>query len=71
MKNILSRLCRLEEMQPEALVVVCKLQGEETTLTVDECIRQNGDFIRVQAGSSLADVSKLLDYMAGQNCAIY
>ncbi len=71
MKNVLSRLCRLEAMRPEPLTVLCKLPtGEETVLTVDECIRQRGDFLRVKTRNNLGDVDKLLNYITGEICVI-
>lgn len=71
MSTILTRLSRLEAMRPDSLTIICKMPaGEETVMTVDQCIATGADFLRVQSGNDLRDVGRLLDYMAGSACVI-
>lgn len=70
-KNVRQRIDRLKSMIPKPMTVICKLPtGEETVLTVDECIQAKADFVRVNSGSRLEDAHRLLDYMCGPNCVI-
>lgn len=72
MANVKRRLTALTAaLMPEPLTVICKLPtGEETFLTVDECISAGADPIRVKDGSKIKEAIRLLNYMAGPECVI-
>lgn len=64
MSSINARIARLWEQLPKPVIVLCRLpDGSERELSVDECIHQGGDFIRVVSGSDLLDIRKILDTM--------
>lgn len=65
MNGIIKRLSILErERLQEPLIVLAKLPtGEEKPMSVDDMIKNKGDFVRVLNGSSLTDLDKILKLM--------
>lgn len=62
MKTILSRLERLEAIQPSHLILEIVINGEVKRMTAKEFVAAGYDFFsaRIVAGNSLEDVDLLL-----------
>lgn len=63
MKAILSRLERLEAMQPAHIILEIVIDGEAKRMTAKEFVAAGYDFFsaRIVAGNSLKDAGLLLD----------
>ncbi len=63
-KGIYKRLADLEKRYAKnPLIVLCRTETGEETMTVSECIRRGADFVRVVGGADLADLDLLLSNM--------
>lgn len=63
-QGLIKRLERLENLRPNNLTVLAKIDGNEKECTIDEFMRLPGAvFVRVLKGAYLPDVDSLLEWV--------